>query len=138
MTKDCFRHASSSFLEANMDFREFLQHNIVILDGGMGTLLQERGLQPGELPERWNLTHPEDIIEIQRNYYDSGSNVVNTNTFGANLLHYEQEELEAVITAAVANAKKARESSTSTHQQYIALDIGPSGRLLKPFGRSRF
>ncbi|MBQ3264170.1 MAG: homocysteine S-methyltransferase family protein [Ruminococcus sp.] len=117
-----------------MDFREFLQHNIVILDGGMGTLLQERGLQPGELPERWNLTHPEDIIEIQRNYYDSGSNVVNTNTFGANLLHYEQEELEAVITAAVANAKKARESSTSTHQKYIALDIGPSGRLLKPLG----
>ena len=47
-----------------MNFKEFLQQNIVILDGGMGTLLQERGLQPGEQPERWNLSHPEDITAI--------------------------------------------------------------------------
>ena len=117
-----------------MNFKEFLQQNIVILDGGMGTLLQERGLQPGEQPERWNLSHPDDIIAIHKAYYDSGSNVVNTNTFGANPIHYSEEELYSVIQAAVANAKKARELSDSPHEKFIALDIGPTGRLLKPLG----
>ena len=117
-----------------MNFKEFLQQNIVILDGGMGTLLQERGLQPGEQPERWNLSHPEDITAIHKAYFDNGSNVVNTNTFGANLLHYDEAELIAVIQAAVANAQRARELSTAPQEKFIALDIGPTGRLLKPLG----
>lgn len=117
-----------------MNFREFLQQNIVILDGGMGTLLQQRGLQPGEQPERWNLTHTDDIIAIHKEYFDGGSNVVNTNTFGANPLHYSEEELKSIITAAVANAKEARELSDTKHEKYIALDVGPTGRLLKPLG----
>ena len=117
-----------------MDFREYLQQNIVILDGGMGTLLQERGLQPGEQPERWNLSHPEDITAIHKAYFDNGSNVVNTNTFGANLLHYDEAELTEVIRAAVANAQQARELSDTPQKKYIALDIGPTGRLLKPLG----
>ena len=117
-----------------MNFREFLQNNIVILDGGMGSLLQARGLQPGEAPERWNLSHPDDIIEVQKAYFDSGSNVVNTNTFGANLLHFEENELEAVIKAAVDNARKAAAFSTADSEKYVALDIGPTGRLLKPMG----
>ena len=117
-----------------MDFREYLQQNIVILDGGMGTLLQERGLQPGEQPERWNLSHPEDITAIHKAYFDNGSNVVNTNTFGANLLHYDEAELTEVIRAAVANAQQARELSNTPQEKYIALDIGPTGRLLKPLG----
>ena len=117
-----------------MELREYLKENIVILDGGMGTLLQARGLQPGEAPERWNLTHPEDIVDIHRSYYDSGSNIVNTNTFGANTLHFSADELEAIIKAAVDNANKARELSNSVKEKYIALDIGPTGRLLKPMG----
>ena len=117
-----------------MELREYLKENIVILDGGMGTLLQARGLQPGEAPERWNLTHPENIIDIHRSYYDSGSNIVNTNTFGANTLHFSADELEAIIKAAVDNANKARELSNSVKEKYIALDIGPTGRLLKPMG----
>lgn len=117
-----------------MDFKEFLQHNIVILDGGMGTLLQDRGLQPGEQPERWNLSHFEDITAIHKAYFDNGSNVVNTNTFGANLLHYDEAELTNVIKAAVTNAQRARELSNSQQEKYIALDIGPTGRLLKPLG----
>lgn len=117
-----------------MNLREFIKQNIVILDGGMGTLLQERGLQPGEHPESWNLSHPEDIVAIHREYFDSGSNIVNTNTFGANSLHFAEDELDAVIRAAVENAKKARELSDTTHEKYIALDIGPTGRLLKPMG----
>ena len=117
-----------------MNFREFLQQNIVILDGGMGTLLQERGLQPGESPERWNISHPDVITAIHRSYYDSGSNVVNTNTFGANSLHFKKAELEEIIRAAVDNAKKAAALSTAAHEKYVALDIGPTGRLLKPMG----
>lgn len=117
-----------------MKFKEYLQQNIVILDGGMGTLLQERGLQPGEQPERWNLSHPEDITAIHKAYFDNGSNVVNTNTFGANLLHYDEQELTEVIRAAVANAQQARELSNTPQEKFIALDIGPTGRLLKPLG----
>lgn len=117
-----------------MNFREYLEKNIVILDGGMGTLLQARGLQPGVAPERWNLSHPEEIVAIHRAYFDSGSNVVNTNTFGANVLHFTEDELEEIIKAAIENARKARELSGSEHEKYIALDIGPSGKLLRPMG----
>lgn len=117
-----------------MKFKEFLKDNIVYLDGGMGTLLQAAGLKPGEHPERWNITHPEEIIRIQAEYYSAGSNVVNTNTFGANLLKFEKEELDEIIGAAIANARKAREISEGDHPKFVALDIGPSGRLLKPYG----
>ena len=67
-----------------MEILNFLKNNIVILDGGMGTLLQAKGLKVGEHPERWNIDRPNEIINIHKNYYDSGSNVVSTNTFGAN------------------------------------------------------
>ncbi len=115
-----------------MTFREFLKENIVRLDGGMGTLLQEQGLGAGEAPEKWNLTHPEVITAIHRAYYEAGSHVVSTNTFGANPLKYGEEELEAIVAAAVANARAAQEGID--HPTYVALDIGPSGKLLKPLG----
>ncbi len=117
-----------------MNFREFLNSNIVYLDGGMGTLLQKQGLCPGEHPEEWNLTHPEIITKIHRDYYDSGSNVVCTNTFGANSLKFDDRRLEEIIKAAVSNAKKAKEQSTSVGHKFVALDVGPSGKLLKPLG----
>lgn len=118
-----------------MDFRTYLKDNFVYLDGGMGSLLQKSGMQPGELPERWNISHPDVIIGIQKDYYDAGSNVVNTNTFGANCLHYEDEaELEAVIKAAVSNAKKAASLSDTPWPKFVSLDIGPTGKLLKPYG----
>ena len=68
-----------------MDFLTFLKNNIVILDGGMGTLLQSRGLGAGERPETWNEAHSDIIIDIHKSYFDAGSNVVCTNTFGANI-----------------------------------------------------
>ncbi len=117
-----------------MKFREYLKNNIVYLDGGMGTLLQAKGLQPGEHPERWNMTHPRVITEIHEAYYDAGSNVVCTNTFGANALKFDEEELEQIIAAAVANAKAAQGASISSKEKFVALDIGPSGKLLKPLG----
>ena len=121
-----------------MQFRTYLQNNIVILDGGMGTLLQEAGLRPGELPERWNLTRAEEITAIHRAYFDAGSNVVNTNTFGANPLKFSEEELEAVVAAAVANARRAAAESTGTQEKFVALDIGPTGKLLAPLGDMDF
>ena len=117
-----------------MKFVDFLKNYNVCLDGGMGTLLQELGLRPGEKPECWNLTRPEVITDIHRQYYDAGSNVVSTNTFGANLLKFSEGELEEIICAAVKCAATARETSTSEKEKYIALDIGPTGRLLKPLG----
>ena len=117
-----------------MNIKEFLKEHIVILDGGMGTLLQASGLLPGEHPERWNLTRPEVVTAIHRDYFDAGSNVVNTNTFGANRLKFSAEELEEIICAAVNNAKLAKETSRGTQEKFIALDIGPTGKLLKPYG----
>lgn len=117
-----------------MNIREYMKDHIVYLDGGMGTLLQKQGMKPGEHPERWNLSHPEVITAIHQDYFDAGSNVVNTNTFGANGLKFEAEELEGIIRAAVENAKAARDASSNPAPKFVALDIGPTGRMLKPYG----
>ena len=117
-----------------MDFRAFLNENIVRLDGGMGTLLQAEGLAAGERPERWNLTHPDTVTAIHRAYYEAGSHVVSTNTFGANPLHFSPAELEEIVAAAVANARAAQAAAAAEHPTYVALDVGPTGRLLAPLG----
>ena len=80
-----------------MNVLEYLKNNIVYLDGGMGTLLQKRGLKPGELPERWNISNPDVIADIQRSYFDAGSNIICTNTFGANSLKFGDDELKDII-----------------------------------------
>ena len=121
-----------------MNILDYMKDHFLFLDGGMGTLLQEAGLQPGELPERWNVTHPEEIIRIQKSYYDAGSNVVLSNTFGANGLKFDDEELETLVTAAVKNAREAAQRSTGTQEKFVALDIGPLGKLLKPYGDYEF
>jgi len=117
-----------------MNIRNYIKDRVLYLDGGMGTLLQARGLMPGELPERWNLSHPEAVTDVHRAYFDAGCNVVNTNTFGANTLKFSPEELDAVVRAAIENAKAAKEASTGTQEKWIALDIGPTGRMLAPYG----
>lgn len=117
-----------------MKVLDYVKNNLVYLDGGMGTMLQKSGLMPGELPERWNISHPEQITDIHRQYFDAGSNIVNTNTFGANCLKFSDSELEDVIRAAVENAEKARKTSKGSQEKFIALDIGSLGRLLKPYG----
>ncbi|MBQ3019417.1 MAG: homocysteine S-methyltransferase family protein [Clostridia bacterium] len=121
-----------------MDFRRFLKHNTVILDGGTGTLLQKAGLPLGELPERWNLTHADVVANIHREYYDAGSNLVCTNTFGANALKFSETDLEAIIRAAIDNARKGAALSKGGQLKYVALDIGPCGKLLKPYGDLAF
>ncbi len=117
-----------------MKFLDYLKNNIVLFDGGMGTLLQSKGLKAGEYPERWNITHADDIKGVHKAYYDAGSNVVTTNTFGANILKFSEEELDAIIKSAIDNAVKAQEESVSEKEKFVALDIGPTGKLLKPLG----
>ena len=117
-----------------MNFKKYLQENVVYLDGGMGTLLQANGLKPGELPELWNITHPDVITKIHTDYFNAGSNVVCTNTFGANSLKFDDKQLEDIIMSAVFNAKNATTKSDGSQEKFVALDIGPTGKLLKPLG----
>ncbi len=117
-----------------MKITDYLKDNLLFLDGGMGTLLQERGLLPGELPERWCVSRPEVITEIHKSYYDAGSNVVNTNTFGASVLKFSPDELEEIVSAAIACARRAAEQSNTPRKKWVALDVGPTGRMLKPYG----
>ncbi len=122
-----------------MNVLDCVKEGIFYLDGGTGTLLQERGLAPGELPELWNLTCPEEIIAIGKAYYQAGSHAVCTNTFGANALKFDGKEgrptVEEVVFAAVDCLKQAREAAEGgqTHK-FIALDVGPLGRLFAPMG----
>ena len=116
--------------------RERLGKELLYFDGGMGTLLQGRGLQPGELPETWNLLHAEEIREIHRKYIEAGSDIVLTNTFGANALKFHDDaySLEEIVNAAVGHVKAAAEQAGNGRRIYTALDIGPTGKLLKPMG----
>ena len=87
-----------------MNILEKIRNGITYFDGGAGTLLQSWGLRAGELPESWNLTHPEKITEMHRMYLDAGPDIVTANTFGANILKFDN--LEEIVTAAISNAKK--------------------------------
>ena len=121
-----------------MRITEFIKENTLFLDGGMGTLLQKEGLAPGALPERWNLTHPDVIRDIHLSYFKAGSHVVATNTFGANTLKYSIAELDAIVCAAVTNAREAQRTANPDRPTWVALDIGPTGKMLKPYGDLAF
>ena len=117
-----------------MSIRDEIKTRRLWLDGSMGTLLQGLGLLPGELPERWSITHSREIVGIHRAYYEAGSNIVCSNTFGANPLKFDDGELEELVCAAMENARAARDTARAPQSKYVALDIGPLGRLLKPYG----
>ncbi len=114
---------------------EKLGREWLFCDGGTGSVLQSKGLKGGELPETWNLRRPDDIIDLYMGYLEAGSNIFNTNTFGANALKYSAPgELEAIVKAGVELAKKARIRAGREEDAYIALDLGPTGKLLEPLG----
>ncbi|MCQ2585149.1 MAG: homocysteine S-methyltransferase family protein [Treponema sp.] len=121
---------------------EILGKQFLFLDGGTGSVLQAQGLKPGELPERWNLEHADKIVALHYNYYASGSNIVCTNTFGAYEGKFSDDELKAIIPAAIKNANKAKKDFLKTlspeeaeeHPCFVAYDVGPCGKLLKPMG----
>jgi len=115
-----------------MSFVQRLGKERLFCDGGLGTLLQERGLRVGEFPETWNLTHPEEIIAVHRQYFEAGSDIVNANTFGANALKFP-DTLQQIVEAGVAHVREARQQAERL-DAYVALDIGPTGKLLQPMG----
>ena len=120
-----------------MTFLEKLGRERLFFDGGTGTLLQAQGLRGGELPETWNLLHPERIRAVHRSYLEAGSDVVCTNTFGANPLKFPAGsgfDPDALVRAGVELALQARRETGREGDAWVALDLGPTGRLLRPMG----
>lgn len=121
-----------------MDILEAIKARRVFFDGGTGSLLQAQGLKPGELPETWNQKYPERIKKLHLDYLNAGSDVITTNTFGANHFKFSKEDgydVCAIVKAAVGNARAA---IAEAGHGYAALDLGPTGKLLKPYGTLEF
>lgn len=116
-----------------MNFRNLLGSELLFFDGAMGTMLQARGLKPGELPELWNFTHADIIKEVHTAYLEAGVNIIKTNTFGANRLKFVGTDIKTadVVAAGVRNAKEA---CANFEKAFVALDLGPTGKLLAPYG----
>jgi len=115
-----------------MNLRDRLGKEWLFCDGGTGSILQNMGLKGGELPETWNLTRPDDIKALNRGYFEAGSNIVNTNTFGANRFKYDN--VSEIVTAAVKICQEARKEAGREDDAYVAIDVGPTGKLLEPMG----
>lgn len=120
-----------------MDIMRFLNRTRLYFDGGMGTLLQQRGLKAGEKPEEWNLIHPDVITEIHLDYLKAGSNIITANTFGANSLKFDN--YKEIIAAAISNVKEAiRLYDGDRGKCFVAFDMGPTGKMLEPLGELSF
>lgn len=116
-----------------MKLLDRLANEWIFFDGGTGSILQDMGLAAGELPETWNLRYPERIKSLYRGYLEAGSTIFNANTFGANRLKYP-ENLREIVEAGVRLAVEARREAGREEDAYVALDLGPTGKLLKPMG----
>ena len=128
-----------------MDIRDLIGKKMLYFDGGLGTLLQAAGLQPGEEPERWNIEHADVVKNVHLDYYKAGCNIVTTDTLGCHLLNFPDGgdySVEQVANAAVDNAQRAREEADEldggAEPRFIAFSIGSLGKLLKPLGTMSF
>ena len=126
-----------------MSFRDLLGKELLFFDGGMGTMLQAAGLAPGEIPEYWNMEHPEAVCDIHYQYYMAGANIVETNTFGANSVKMPQDKYTShdVMVKAVGLAKEAAEKckkETGRDKLFVAASMGPTGKLMQPMGDLTF
>lgn len=114
-----------------MGIIEALQEKQLVFDGAMGTMLQKRGLPVGMQPEYFNLSHPEIVTEIHREYVEAGADVITANTFQANGTKIKPEEVTPIIQKAIELAKAAQ-------PRFVAMDIGPIGQLMAPMGTLTF
>ena len=112
-------------------FMDCLGKEWLFCDGATGTMLQAMGLASGELPETWNLTHPDQVRSYMEAYLKAGSTIINTNTFGLNRIKFG-DDTPKIAKKAVEIAKQARDRINP--QAFVALDIGPTGKLLAPMG----
>lgn len=119
-------------------FIDKLGTQMLFFDGAMGTILQGKGLKPGEIPELWNITHPNIILDIHKSYLDAGCDIIKANTFGANTFKMKNTgySCEKIISEGIKIAKEA--TRRSDRETYVALDIGSLGKLLKPLGDLEF
>ncbi len=120
------------------DFRKKIGKNILILDGAMGTQLQERNiLKTGECPDYLNITHKQDIKEIHRSYFDAGADIIVTNTFGANRIKLEEFELGDKIYEINYEAVKIVKDVVK-NKGFASLSVGPTGKFIEPVGDADF
>ena len=123
-----------------MEITKYIKENIVLFDGAMGTMLQDKGLKIGENPEIFGFENQEKLLEIHKEYLKSGSNIITTNTFGANELKLDRlgYKVEDIVDNAIKIAKLAIEQSDKSIKRYVALDVGPIGEMLEPIGTMSF
>lgn len=116
-----------------MKFRDLIKDSIVLLDGAMGTQFQKMGLKGGEIPERLNVQDPDTVYKVSLQYAESGSDIICTNTFGANRKKLKDSaEVASIIKAGVKIARAAAKD------KLVALDLGPTGGLIEPLGSMTF
>jgi len=112
----------------------------ILLDGAMGTMLMDAGLESGDPPEEWNLIHPERILEVHRQYIQAGSQVILTNSFGGTsyrlAMHNLQDQVGELNRAAAQLART--EADQAPHLVLVAGSMGPTGQLLEPVGELVF
>ncbi len=120
------------------DIKKLTEDKVILFDGGMGTMLQDMGLRPGEVPERWNILHPERIKSVHRAYIEAGSTVITANTFGGCRIKFPDDgkiTSADVIASGVRLVREAiEEASVDGIERFAALDMGPTGHLLRPLG----
>lgn len=118
--------------------QELLKRDYVILDGGMGTMLQASGLKVGETPEVLNVTQPQLLISIHEQYLNAGADIIYANTFGGNRYKLEEcgKTVQELVTAGIKNARQACDNVKP--EALVALDVGPIGQLLEPTGTLSF
>ena len=113
-----------------MDFVKQLGSRILFVDGGLGTMLQSMGLAGGQPPGSWNILHPERVRKVHEAYLQAGCDIITTNTFGVDALHFGGQAAN-VMRAGVSLAREAVEKAG---RGMVAMDLGPTGKLLQPFG----
>ncbi len=122
------------------NIRQYLGKKMLFFDGGMGTMLQKSGMGTGEIPELLNITRPEIVEKIHKEYLEAGADIITANTFGANPLKLETDiSLDIIIASAIGIAKKSAVSFSSDDKpRFVAFDMGPCGKLLEPLGGLSF
>lgn len=119
------------------DLVSLLRERILILDGAMGTMLQNSGMAPGECPELYGINNPQVLSAIHYDYIEAGANIIQTNTFGANALKLKEFGLEDKVAEINTEAVKIAKE-TAKGKAFVAASIGPTGKLLTPFGDATF
>lgn len=121
-------------------FLEQLSKRTMVIDGAMGSMLQEYGLKAGESPEMWNIEHPEIVKKIHTAYLEAGADIILTNTFGANGIKLQKsglrDKLQEFNKQAAKLAREAANEFSLTHHYpvFVAGSVGPTGEILEPYG----